>query len=76
MHSKWYKGSLKRWIITAAHCCSSHETTKNQNIIMADSVVAYFGEHSEFGYGKTGPALKSERGLIWPKPLECYNVLD
>ena len=45
-------------------------------MIMADSVVAYFGEHSEFGYGKTGPALKSERGLIWSKPLECYNVLD
>ena len=58
MHSKWYKRSLKRWIITAAHCCTNQENTK---MIMADSVVAYFGEHSEFGYGKTGTALKSER---------------
>ena len=57
--------SLKRWIITAAHCCAKwarDNGTDTSYIIMADTVTAYFGEHSTYiPYENTGPTLKPER---------------
>jgi len=39
----------------------------------ADSVTAYFGEHTSFNYERTGPSLKSERDYM-NKPLEYHPV--
>ena len=56
--------SLKRWVITAAHCCTNwgvENGTDTPNMIMADSITGYFGEHSGYNYEHTGPTLKPER---------------
>ena len=50
----------KRWVVTAAHCCSK-ESTAGQSLVIADRVIAYFGEHTKFTGQHSGPALKPER---------------
>ena len=50
----------QRWVVTAAHCCSK-ESTAGQSLVIADRVIAYFGEHTKFTGQRSGPALKPER---------------
>ena len=61
--SELVRESLKRWVITAAHCCAKWgvDSTDTSYIIMADSITGYFGEHSGYNYEHTGPTLKPER---------------
>ena len=49
-----------RWVISAAHCCSK-ESTAGKSLVIADRVIAYFGEHTKFTGQRSGPELKPER---------------